>query len=70
MVALGVRLLSTVRLDSALLKPGFHIAVRCRKVAGGSLLPSSICRGPRTAVERFKWKRLKYCAATIVAGVP
>ena len=31
--------------------PGFHIAVRCRKVASGSLLTSSICHAMGTAVD-------------------
>ena len=44
--------------SSVHLKPSFHITVRCRKVAGGNLLPSAICHAPGTAVERFKWKRL------------
>ena len=38
--------------------PGFHIGVKRRKVAGGSLLPSSICHALGTAVERIKRKRL------------
>ena len=39
-------------------KAWFPYSRRCRKAAGGSLLPSSICHAPGTAVERFKWKRL------------
>ena len=46
------------KLQVEFIKPGFHIAVRCRKVAGASVLPSSICHAPGTTVERFKWKRL------------
>ena len=38
---------------SCSVKPGFHIPVRCRKTAGGSLLRSSICHAPGTAVERY-----------------
>ena len=38
--------------------PGFHIAVRCRKVAGGSLLPSTICHALGATFERIKWKRV------------
>ena len=39
----GIYLNGKLSMSKILLKPGFHIAERCRKVAGASLLPCSIC---------------------------
>ena len=53
-----------------MLKPGFHIAVRCRKVADVSLLPFSICHAPRYNSRTILMETSESGVATIVPEVP
>ncbi len=44
-------------------KPGFHIAVRCRKVACGCFLPSAIFHSPGISGNHFVMETFPYGAA-------